>query len=441
MTALDPDDPEVAAEVAQRLANGDFHVAEGDVADDNPLRLKPRRNLSEKRLWTVLVLLLLAAMAFMGTTEAEPWWWFLCVALMFCGTLVVAHRHKVFSPASSKRQKTEELARQVRLSQMARRNACRYRSVLMPGDSLFPKGNSPLRLESILSSLVTNGLCEVGDDFCSGMASRRSVDDASWFPAEWGNLTLHNPPVKNQRHDNEPSPAFRGWYLMVALPRAVPHIVLDAKADNVFGMDRVVHLDAAQRVPMDARFDSRFTVYAPEDYDEDARDLIPDSVRRRLTTVADGVDVELVDKAVVFFSPGPLRWDEPAGWARLNQLRGLVQEVMYPRIGEYVDAHQRKPRKKKGKPYSLLTAKPPAPLISSQGKVLKPSRNVNWASAAAALLIVALFFAAPSILRPLAAASQPIALLVMLGIPWIISVLVVISPQFHRRPKRDRTLR
>ena len=440
VTALDPNDPGVAEEVGQRLASGDLQVAEGDETGEDPLRLKPSVITSRTRFWSGFSLVLLAMLAMAGYAHSQPWWWWSCIIVMFVIAVVVIIRYRAFSSGPSRRQANGELTRQVRLSQMAARNDVRYHVALIPGDSLYTQKMNPLRRDSILSALATNGLCEVGDDFFCGTTGRKRQQDEDDFPAQWGNLTLYTPPAPGRPLD-EITVEFRGWYLMVAIPRMVPHIVVDAKADNRLAMDSLVNLASNQRVPMDDGFDSRFTVYAPEGYDADARDLFSSEVRQQLMSQADGVNIELVDDAVVFFSRGPIDWCQPDGWVKMAQLRSLVQSVMYTRIGEYVDTRAPKPRRKKGSDYQILDAKPRVQPVAAQGKVLKPSHGVNWMVLVAAVFGVALFFAILITLDSFPAINPLLAWLPMVGFAWAVSMSVIIGPNIRHRPKKDPTLR
>lgn len=433
MTALDPDDPGVADEIRRRLESGDFQVVEGIGIE------KPPATAARTRFWAVLILVFLAFLALSGAMSEQALWWWGCVAFMSISTLVVVVVFRVFSSAPSRRLRIEELAHQVRLSQMAARNGYRYHAESVPGDSLYSQQKNPLRRSSILRGLTTNNLCDVGDDFLCGTTGRKRLDDPEQFPAQWGNLTLYHPPGTGRPAD-ETTTAFRGWYLVVALPREVPHIVVDAKSDNKLGTDSVVSLDPHQRVRTDAGFGSRFTVYAPQGYDADARDLFSDTVRRQLLAVADGVNIELVNDAVVFFARSPMDWRQPDSWVLMAQLRSLVQAVMYPRIGEYIDTHQPKPRNKTGEVYQLLSGKPPAPQIAAKGRVLTTSNRLNWATALVAVLMICLLFGLPLILQSLQV-DKVFAQFVMVCLTWVVVMVIIIAPHIHYRPRRDRTLR
>jgi len=255
----------------------------------------------------------------------------------------------------------KELVRQVRLSQMAQRNSARHSSVKVPGDSLFAPTawDNPFLGESVLSDFSEHYVWDIQESFHS------YSPEGEEFPAEWGNLRLYapTPPKKKQS-----APMLPGWYLIVALPREVPHIVID----NVSNRDKVINLDPGQRVPMGTDFDAFFIVYAPEGYERDARQLITDHVQKALMDTIEDEDVELVDQAVIFFSPYPVDWATLDPWARVSDLRSLVETQMYSSLGEYTDNRIRQPKKKKGQQYALLPTIVGNPRIASPGKTLKP---------------------------------------------------------------------
>lgn len=438
VTALDPDDPEVAEEVARRLKSGDLQVAESSDAYD-PLRLQAETSnyvSLKKSLFGCLLLVLASGAIFCIMGKVTPW--VPGAALLACGILLI-FRKKILASAPPARFVRKEVTRQVRLSEMARRNSARYRAVAVPGDSLFPRKNNPVLGESLLSAFTSTYSYEVGDSFCSMAAG--SEDDADMFPCEWGNLVLYASHIADQA--GERPIVFRGWYMMVALPRGVPHIVLDAKADN-FGSDLVIQLDPSQRVRMDPGFDSRFIVYAPQGYAQDARDLISDVVRQQLTAVATDENVELAGEAVIFFSPDSGRWDRPEPWERANRLRDLVQTTMYPRIGEYVDAHARTSGKKKGQ-YDLLPTSPRAPRIAAQGKVLRPYRGMATRRVVTIMLLTFAITVVPmGVIFRMAVTDNKVGAVitvVAMCVCWIVLIAVIIRSQLRRHPKRDRNLR
>jgi len=255
----------------------------------------------------------------------------------------------------------KELVRQVRLSQMAQRNSARYSSVKVPGDSLFAPTawDNPFLGESVLSDFSQCYVWDIQESFHS------CSPEGEEFPAEWGNLRLHAPTPPKRK---PPASKLPGWYLIVSLPREVPHIVID----NISNRDKVINLDPDQRVPMGTDFDSFFIVYAPKGYERDAHQLITDHVQKALLEAIEDEDVELVDQAVIFFSPHPVDWATSDPWARVSDLRSLVETHMYSSLGEYTDNRVRQPKKKKGQPYALLPAIPGNPRIASPGKTLKP---------------------------------------------------------------------
>ena len=67
-----------------------------------------------------------------------------------------------------------------------------------------------------------------------------------------------------------------GWgYVAIGLDRRLPHLLLDAKANDrsVFGIrtsNLPVDLARDQRLPLGGEFDDKFTLYAPSDYGRDA---------------------------------------------------------------------------------------------------------------------------------------------------------------------------
>ena len=96
-------------------------------------------------------------------------------------------------------------------------------------------------------------------------------------------------------------------YAGVRLPRKVPHLVLDSKANDSTLMDRAlisnlpVVISNSQRISLEGDFDRYFTLYAPKQYDVDVRYVLTPDVMAALVDKSPHFDVELVDDMVFFY--------------------------------------------------------------------------------------------------------------------------------------------
>lgn len=103
--------------------------------------------------------------------------------------------------------------------------------------------------------------------------------------------------------------AYTWRYMAVRLPRRVPHMVLDATRNDAKLMSKgiwsnlPVMLRGSQRISLEGDFNNHFTLYAPKNYDVDARYVLTPDVMAALVDVSSIFDVELVDDMAFFYTP------------------------------------------------------------------------------------------------------------------------------------------
>ncbi len=121
----------------------------------------------------------------------------------------------------------------------------------------------------------------------------------------------------------------RDWtYMVVRLPGTLPHLLLDATANDGRRSDLPVVLRHRQRMSLEGDFDRHFRVWAPEDYGQDALYVLTPDVMAALVDHAPGWNVEMIDDRVVFSAPGTADWSRPGPWIRVE---AVLTEVV-PRI-------------------------------------------------------------------------------------------------------------
>lgn len=130
-------------------------------------------------------------------------------------------------------------------------------------------------------------------------------------PLEIGNHTCVIGSGKN-------STTYRWGYVAMRLPRALPHIVLDARGNNSLGRARLpVAFAGQQRLSLEGDFDKYFALYCPADYEADALYLFPPDTMAVFVDSAARLDIEIVDDYLFLYAPGQLSTLEPATWEML----------------------------------------------------------------------------------------------------------------------------
>ncbi len=98
-----------------------------------------------------------------------------------------------------------------------------------------------------------------------------------------------------------------GWgYVAIALDRRLPHLLLDAKANDtsVFGLktsNLPVDLARDQRLSLGGEFDQKFTLYAPSDYGRDAFYVFTPDLMALFIDRLGAFDVEIIDDTMFVY--------------------------------------------------------------------------------------------------------------------------------------------
>jgi hypothetical protein len=131
----------------------------------------------------------------------------------------------------------------------------------------------------------------------------------------------------------------RTWgFLALALDRAMPNIVLDAKKNNsLFGSDLPNRLDQKQILHLEGDFDTYFTLYCPAQYERDALYIFTPDLMALLIDEASPFDVELVDKWMFVYSARPFELTDPAVLQRLFTIADTVGAKALTQTEHYAD--------------------------------------------------------------------------------------------------------
>jgi hypothetical protein len=133
-----------------------------------------------------------------------------------------------------------------------------------------------------------------------------------------------------------------GWgYVAIALDRRLPHMLLDAKANNasVFGVrtsNLPVDLARDQRLSLGGEFDERFTLYAPREYGRDAFYVFAPDLMALFVDRLGTYDVEIIDDTMFIYGT---RFDllNPRTYAWLREVVDTVIARTVRRTERYTD--------------------------------------------------------------------------------------------------------
>jgi hypothetical protein len=142
--------------------------------------------------------------------------------------------------------------------------------------------------------------------------------------------------------ENEKNSQVHHWgYVAITLDRRLPHLLLDAKANDhsVFGIrtsNLPIDLARDQRLSLGGEFDDKFTLYAPSDYGRDAFLIFAPDLMALFIDRLGTFDVEIVDDQMFVYG-APFDLFDPRTYAWLEELVATVVARTLRRTERYQD--------------------------------------------------------------------------------------------------------
>ena len=135
------------------------------------------------------------------------------------------------------------------------------------------------------------------------------------------------------------STTHRWCFAAFRLPHPVPHLLLDAKANNMWKLTNLPKAFASsQRISLGEPFDSHYQLYAPESYGRDAFQLLPPNVMEALLNAPAVYDIEMVDDWLFCYTQSQQGLTNPATWRLLETIANGVLGSLAPVVGRYSDS-------------------------------------------------------------------------------------------------------
>ena len=132
----------------------------------------------------------------------------------------------------------------------------------------------------------------------------------------------------------------RWCFAAFRLPHPVPHLLLDAKANNTWMLTNLPKAFASsQRISLGEPFDSHYQLYAPDGYGRDAFQLLPPNVMEALLNAPAVYDIEMVDDWLFCYTQPPQDLTDPATWRLLETIANGVLGSLDPVVNRYTDSH------------------------------------------------------------------------------------------------------
>jgi hypothetical protein len=128
-------------------------------------------------------------------------------------------------------------------------------------------------------------------------------------------------------------------FLALQLDRSLPHMVLDAKANNgLFGGSNLpATFSKDQVLSLEGDFDNYFTLYCPKQYERDALYVFTPDLMALLIDNASPFDVEIVDRWMFVYSAAAFDLRQPATHQRLLRIVDTVGGKTLTQTDRYSD--------------------------------------------------------------------------------------------------------
>jgi len=137
-------------------------------------------------------------------------------------------------------------------------------------------------------------------------------------------------------------------YLVVPLERALPHMLLDSRANDRITSSLPVPVRRRQLLSLEGDFDQHFRLYCPAEYERDALYLFTPDLMGALIDHARDFDVEVVGTRAYFFTNRALDLTSPEVWDDIDALLTSVAPKLFRVARRYSD--ERSPTLSEGVP-------------------------------------------------------------------------------------------
>lgn len=169
-------------------------------------------------------------------------------------------------------------------------------------------------------------------------------------------------------------------YMRLRLPRRVPHMVLDSKANNtqIFGVTMTTGLsdsfDTKQTLSLEGDFDTHFTLYCPKEYERDALYIFTPDLMALMIDESAAYDVEIVDDSLYVYQNGSMRQYDPESLRRLIRIAEVIGAKMHTRTDYYADER---------------VGDRSVNVVAGQGRRLK--KGISWVVVAGVVIYILLY--------------------------------------------------
>ena len=127
-------------------------------------------------------------------------------------------------------------------------------------------------------------------------------------------------------------------FLALELDRSLPHMLLDAKANNgLFGSTIAVSFSKDQILSLEGDFNEHFTLYCPREYEADALYVFTPDLMALAIDEAASFDIEIIDRWLFLYATRPFDLIDPEVHERLHRVIATVGAKTLSQTDRYRD--------------------------------------------------------------------------------------------------------
>lgn len=127
-------------------------------------------------------------------------------------------------------------------------------------------------------------------------------------------------------------------YIMLKLPRRLPHMVLDARKNNFLGISNLpISFKNAQKLQLEGDFNKYFTLYCPKQYERDALYVFTPDIMAMMIDMGAKYDVEIIDDKLFLYGKGRIRRFNKKLYESAFSILNVFGKKMHARVDYYAD--------------------------------------------------------------------------------------------------------
>lgn len=126
-------------------------------------------------------------------------------------------------------------------------------------------------------------------------------------------------------------------YVRIQLTRRLPQMVLDAKSNNILAFSNLPDSFHGQEIVLEGDFHKYFTLYAPKQYDVDARYIFTPDVMAALIDYGSKYDIEVIDDQLYIYYKTPFALDDVPTLQQLMQVVTVIGSELIDQAQHYSD--------------------------------------------------------------------------------------------------------